>query len=112
MRLYYNTTVTSAEVILREGFRDEENRHPSTDRRFRGVWLIDNPGAIDANAVRNTWLVVDIPSMIIRHYEFPAGVSIDEPQAAQPTGYREFMVPADVVNQYGVHLASDDEPEP
>ena len=110
MRLYHNTTAASAEVILSEGFRDREDRHPLLDRRFRGVWLIDRPDAIDANAVRDTWLVVDIPSRIVRNFEFPEGVSVDEPPGVEPKGYREFMIPADVVNQYGVRLATEDEP--
>ena len=62
-----------------------------TDREFSGVWLSAVPLDINEGAKGEQLLALDIPEEVVAEYEWRE----DEKT------YREFLVPADVVNRYG-----------
>ena len=87
MLVYYRTK--TPERILREGFRDAQGTY-LTGEVWSGVWLIDRPLPVNA-AEGETLLRVDIEEEILANHEW-----VEE---GKP--YREFLVPADVVNEHG-----------
>jgi hypothetical protein len=90
MTLYHRTTLINADLILRDGFRDEQGRYTS-DFGAEGVWFSDVPkdaGECDADEV-----VV----------EMDVGLSVRslaafERSEDEATGYREWLIPAALVN--------------
>ena len=76
--------------ILENGFRDGEGTY-MTGIMHRGVWLSDRPLDIGQGAKGEFLLSVEIPEEVLETYEW-----IEE---GKP--YREFLIPADVVNSYG-----------
>jgi hypothetical protein len=61
-----------------------------TARVHRGVWLSAEPLDVNEGAVGNTVLVLEIPDQIAQQWEWE-----------QDIGYREFLIPADIVNSCG-----------
>lgn len=107
MQLYHRTNHDAAQVILTEGFRDGRGRY-MTDIEFSGVWLADRPLDENEGAEGDTLLSVELEQALAEQYEW---VEDRKP-------YREFCVPAVVVNQRAVVsvYVEDDEwmgiPEP
>ena len=98
MRLYHNTFPESAEAILASGFRDGVGYY-LTPSRHRGVWFIDRPEfAPDPNARRCVWLSVDLPDEVATRYEW----------VTEGASYREFLIPARIVNRLGRPQRADD----
>jgi hypothetical protein len=87
--LVFHTT-PAAEAILTEGFRDGRGTY-MTGRMFTGVWFGDRPMDCNEGAKGDTVLVLDIPEGVLRKYEW----------CEEGKPYREFLVPARVVNRYG-----------
>lgn len=89
MLLYHRTTHDAAQSILREGFRNHADSY-MTDREWRGVWLSDAPLDPNDGAWGDTLLAVDLslPDEAIADYEW-----IEEGK-----GYREWLVPAELIN--------------
>ena len=83
---------------LAEGFRDSHG-HYLTQHLHRGVWLSDCPLDVNEGADGDTYLILDIPEETVNPYEW-----IEEGK-----GYREFLVPADVVNRFGPPKVLTDE---
>lgn len=101
MRLFHRTKADNARAILAGGFRDAEGRY-LTDQTFRGVWLSDRPLNINQGADGDTLLEValDVGEAELAEWEW---VEEDKP-------YREFLIPASVVNGRGkVRVMSDEE---
>ena len=73
------------------GFRDSVGRF-GTDAKFAGVWLSDQPLDANEGAHGDALLIVNIALTKIRRFEWI------EPGK----GYREWLVPADIVNEFGV----------
>jgi hypothetical protein len=100
MKLYHRTTVGNAEKILSGGFVDREGKY-MTNLTHRGVWLSDRP--LDGETVDfDTLLEVDLCLSIahLTEYEW----------ANQGYPYREFLIPASIVNAKGkMRLISFDE---
>ena len=96
MKLFHRTP--AAETILRVGFRDAAGYY-LTDRLHEGVWLATVP--LDANygAQGTDLLEVDIPEEDVAPHEW-----IEE---GHP--YREFLVPAAIVNRFPVRQILQDE---
>ena len=90
MLLYHRTSAAAA--ILRDGFRDGEGQY-LTDATHRGVWLSTFPLSTHEGAGGNQVLEVDFPDALATEHEFPD-------QDTEKT-YREFLVPADVLNGQG-----------
>jgi hypothetical protein len=90
-RFYHRTSRKAAEAILNEGgFRDREGTY-LTGRAWQGVWLSNVP--LDANdgAEGDVLLEVRIAARLVRPYEWV--------ERGKP--YREFLVPAALVNAQG-----------
>jgi hypothetical protein len=86
--LLYHTTY-NADAILAEGFKDGTGYY-MTDRPWSGVWLSDRPLDANEGAKGDTVLVIEMPEDEVLSYEW-----VEE---GKP--YREFLVPADLVNRY------------
>jgi hypothetical protein len=63
-----------------------------TEQFWRGVWLSDRPLDANEGAYGDVVLFVEIPEGIVPQYEW-----------VQDIGYREFLVPAEIVNQFPVN---------
>jgi hypothetical protein len=87
MKLFHRTT--NAEKILRNGFQDMDGHQATSE--LRGILMTDKPLQTKEDASGFELLVVDIPEALVTPYEW------SEPGGA----YREFVVPADLVNLHG-----------
>lgn len=92
MRLYHRTP--QPEAILRDGFRD---RRGSLD--LTGVWLSDVPLDINEGAKGSTVLSIEIPDEAL--------VDLEVGEKGKP--YREWCVPAEVVNRFGPPTIHEDD---
>src|SRR5262245_58725355 len=88
MILFHRTNV--AEQILAEGFRDGTGAY-LTDQEYTGVWFSDRPLDANEGAWGHTFLTVELPDELIADCEW-----IEE---GKP--YREWLIPAGIVNQFG-----------
>lgn len=92
MRLYHRTSNESAIAVMRAGFRDGSASYGVVSgAQFRGVWLSNVPLDENEGARGDTLLALELPLRLIRDYEW-----IEE---GKP--YREFLVPAALVNEHG-----------
>jgi hypothetical protein len=96
--LYHVTTEEAARSILRDGFIDDRGPY-MTALEHTGVWLSDRPLDINEGAYGDTILEVEIPPEAVLDYAW-----VEEGKL-----YREFLVPAHLVNAYPIRLVSDDE---
>ena len=87
MLLYHRSS--DADAILTEGFKDGAGYY-RIDRLWSGLWLSDRPLDVNEGAGGDTLLSVEIPEGDVLFYEW-----VEE---GKP--YREFLVPADLVNRY------------
>lgn len=99
MKLYHTTSPEQADTIKIHGFRDTEGsygfmREDRSPFYIRGVFLSDAPlGPNDGLASESSRVfIIEIPEQVIGPYEL-----IEE---GQGKGYREWCVPAEVVNKY------------
>ena len=84
MRLYHRTAAKDA--ILADGFTDADGDY-LTERLHGGVLLTDR---LDEGAVGEEVIDLEIPEEIVAPFEW----------IEQAKGYREFLVPAEIVNRY------------
>jgi hypothetical protein len=97
MRLYHVTDRASAEVIISEGFKDAEVIHDDSELLI-GVWLSDRclAGEDDVGPrlgpVADSALSIELPAEVAEAYE--------RRDSAKP--YREFCVPAALLNDYAI----------
>ncbi len=97
-------TTDGAAAILTDGFHDELGSY-LPDQIYYGVWFADRPLDAHAGAHGDTVLVLDIPEDVLTPYEWINGWG--EPDLRSPAAvlathaYREFLVPAEIVNRYG-----------
>jgi hypothetical protein len=87
-----------AAAILHDGFRDGEGNY-LTDRLWRGVWLSDQPLDENDGAFGSNVLTVEIPGEIAEPFEWN--------EEGKP--YREFLIPALMVNRYAFRLVTEEE---
>ena len=92
----HRTTRDAATRILRDGFRDTTGRY-LTDREWSGVWVSDRP--LDSNEGANGEVLLQIEIAEDRLAEFEW---IEEGKS-----YREWLVPAAVLNAAGTVKISD-----
>lgn len=90
MTFYHRTRPAAAAAILKHGFRNGSGSY-MTARRWRGVWLSDRPDATVPDGAPDVLFALTIPVAAIRQYEW----------VTEGNTYREFLVPAAVVNEYG-----------
>lgn len=88
MKLYHQTA--HLEEILVDGFKDNLDI-PRYGKDWIGVWLSTKIPEQFEGGEGGEWLVIEIPDSVISNYEYLEGV----------TAYREFLAPAELVNQYG-----------
>jgi hypothetical protein len=111
MKLYYSTNEATAHRILNQGFENEPYAGDA-----RGVLLTTH--RLDENEGRlgDEQLLIEIANDVIGEYEIvPLELSDAETSALHESGYREWLVPADVLNahaQVTVDEGADLEPEP
>jgi hypothetical protein len=96
MKLYHRTS--HGQPIVNEGFIDGEGTYMTTTRH-RGVFLADSPLDINEGAKGRDLLEVAIPIEVVSEYEW----------IEQEKPYREFCVPAAVVNRYPRRLLLEEE---
>lgn len=89
MRLYHRTP--AGDEILVGGFRDSAGTY-GFQQPSSGVWLADTTLTIHEGATGNDVLVVEMPEDVMAAYERTA---IESP-------YREFQIPAVLLNRYAV----------
>ena len=96
MRCFHRTPYP--ESILENGFRDGEGTY-MTGIMHKGVWIADRPLDFGQGA-KGQWLFrIDIPSAVLEPYEW---IEDGKP-------YREFLLPADIVNSYGPPSLCDED---
>ena len=97
MRFFHATGNKNAEAILKESFRDGTNFY-LTDLEWSGVWISDKPFD-DAHLLDGTILfAIEIPE--------DANSELEWPEEGKP--YREWLVPATLLNPYGPPVVIDD----
>jgi hypothetical protein len=97
MRLFHRTY--AATEILRDGFRDGQGSY-MTDAIRTGVWLSAVPLDLKEGAAGDAVLEVHLPDALALECEV-----VEE---GKP--YREFLIPADVLNRHGrTRLLSEEE---
>jgi hypothetical protein len=103
MILYHRTTDVAAREILRSGFRDATGTY-LTEELHTGVWLSDGP--LDCNEGAGSGADTDVLFSI----ELPVDVSEFEWVQGYPPGYREFLVPASLINEKGtIQVVTEEE---
>jgi hypothetical protein len=95
--LYHSTTRENATNILREGFRDRTD-HYMTDTPHTGVWLSDTPLDENEGGSSEVLLCVELEEGVLAFYEW----------VETGKGYREFLVPAEIVNRSPVKQSETD----
>lgn len=102
MILYHRTPAGAA--ILAGGFRDGHG-HFLTANEYSGVWLANTPLRAADGAPGDDLLVVEIPEAAIAEYEWIEEVPW---RASETDRYREWLVPAEIVNRYPVQQVHED----
>jgi len=108
MRLYHVTDHGSAEMILKQGFQDAEVIHDNRELLI-GVWLADRCLAGENDVGPRLGPVADVALWI----ELPAETVEPHERTDRRKPYREFCVPARVVNDHeigGLQELSDFDP--
>jgi hypothetical protein len=101
--LYHRTTNAAAQEILRAGFRDATGTYMTTSLHT-GVWLSDMPLDINEGAGSGE------PDDVLLRVDLTVDVTSFE--WIQDIGYREFLVPADLINGHStVRVVGEDEEE-
>jgi len=105
--LYHWTTRERAQAILAGGFKDRESNF-GMSVRVRGVWLSDRPlghdqfGGFEQDTLLRGTLSVGEEAIA------------DHEVIEEGKGYREWVLPAELVNQHGAVevIDTDEEPDP
>jgi hypothetical protein len=95
MRLYHPTR--HAASIMRDGFGERSGTY-LTQSDNSGVWMFDSP--VDrrtGGGDEAVMLVIEIPEVVVLPFETPS-----------PFPYRQFLMPAALLNLYGPPEMSDD----
>jgi hypothetical protein len=87
-RFFHRTTRKAASAILLHGFKDATGTH-GTGSLHTGIWISNVPVDSNEGAKGDVLLEVRIPARLISRYEWIEKVK----------PYREFMVPAALLNQ-------------
>jgi len=96
LNTYHRTTTASADAILLGGFKDATGRYMTTDVHS-GVWVTaDGPWDLAIGGVPGdgALLVIEVPGAVFTKHEW-----------VQDVGYREALVPAEVLNRYPIYRA-------
>ena len=97
MKFYHSTSKSNARKIIKSGFKDMTGKY-MTNCHHKGVWISDVLLDSNEGAIGEVILELNIPEQIVCPYEW---VEDDKP-------YREFLVPADILNAYKIRIMKDD----
>lgn len=102
MLFYHATSAASADALLKECFKNNQIANAVADVIPEGVYFSDYPLNTNSGTKGTTTLIIEMPEgEITENYEI-----VYENWSA----YREFIIPADVFNSYGLpRLCSEDE---
>jgi hypothetical protein len=89
MRIFHSAVNASVAVIVREGFKDDEEKYLS-DFAWRGVWVSDRPVHVE-NAPGCALLTLEVPTELFEEYEW----------VQEGAAYRGSLIPATILNRYG-----------
>ena len=89
MRYFHRTTRSAAKTILKRGFKDATGYYLTT-HLHKGVWISDGPLDVNEGAEGDALLAVIVDERRVARYEWKE----------EGKGYREFLVPARILNQY------------
>jgi hypothetical protein len=101
MIFYHRTTKANATRILSGGFRDQAAKY-MTDLELTGVFLSDIPLDVNAGATLAHDTVLRV-TLDISESDLAERELVEEGK-----GYREWVVPAEIINRYGVVLIVGD----
>jgi hypothetical protein len=96
--VYHRTSSSTAGAILAEGFRDSEGYYMTAGdedgKPWRGVWVSEE--VFDASSLGIAWgegvvLALSMPEDLLAQWEW----------VEEGKGYREFLVPAEILNASG-----------
>ena len=96
MLYYHRTSRENARSILENGFRDGTGKY-LTNKTRKGVWVSNLPLDPDEGAEGDALLEIRIPKSEVIPFEW---VEEEKP-------YREFLVPARVLNERAITVLSD-----
>jgi hypothetical protein len=97
MRLYHVTDRASAETIIDDGFKDAEVIHDDSELLI-GVWLADRCIAGEDDVGPRLGPVADVAISI----ELPVDAVEGYEHTDSAKAYREFCLPASLLNEYPV----------
>lgn len=89
MTVYHVTGADAAGSIEAHGFRDSHGTY-LTDSEHIGAWVSDSPLTVQSGIEDPVVFEIDVPMEVIAEFEW-----IEEGK-----GYREWLVPAVVLNSY------------
>ena len=89
MIMYHRTTAANAEKILSSGFRDVTGYY-GTGQQHSGVWLSNAPPDVNEGAKDHTLFRVKLSETLVAAHEW-----IEKEDSA----YREWLVPASLINE-------------
>jgi hypothetical protein len=99
LRFFHRTTADVAAAIIARGFRDGRGRY-LTDREWTGVWLSDRP--LNEHPDADTLLEVRLA--------LTEGEVADYEWVEDDKGYREWLVPAALINAHAtIRIVPPDE---
>jgi hypothetical protein len=97
MKLYHRTTTEAVQSIMENGFKDSTGNWMMSES-FAGVFFANRPLDCNEGTKEGGLLAIDIPDSILGSYEIE--------EEGKP--YREFLIPAKLVNEYGPPLPFDE----
>jgi len=99
MILFHRTSFQRAAKILRRGFRDSRGRF-GTDQEWSGVWVSDRPLGANEGIAGGVLLQIEMNLA-------PENLAAFE-WSEEGKPYREFLVPAERLNKFGIVTLFDD----
>jgi len=99
MKLYHRTS--ASEKILHEGFRDGSDTY-GLGSVHTGVWFSDRP--LPSHLQPGAILVIDVPDDVAAPFERDTGAPF-----LRKFGCRQFLIPAEVANEYGPPYLADEQ---
>jgi len=103
MKFFHRANAKDADAILRSGFRDGAGYY-MTPHRYSGVWLSDVPLDANEGAFGDTLLAVELKLTEdqLRKFEW----------FEEGKGYREWLIPAALINANAtIRIIEDDWPD-
>jgi hypothetical protein len=98
LTLYHTTTLAQASQILKTGFVDGAGPYP-TESGEKGVWLADRPLYPSDGVYGDTTLAIEVPMEVVADYEL----------LAEKKEYRQYLIPARILEGFPVAPSGQDD---